>query len=100
MSVFPLSPKSRPTPMAQEGATSMTVKMSALRYITFKLKGTEKIMRQINLPFLQQMPLDAIEGKGKKSSRLKNGAPLWRSSVMTRRRLYWKLNFLDHTTFT
>jgi hypothetical protein len=49
--------------------------MPAPRIITFKLKDTEKNMRNIN-PFYIQKALDGIAGKVKNASRLKNGTLL------------------------
>jgi len=45
------------------------------RFVTFRLKDSDKNMRQIN-PFYVQKALDSIAGKVKNASRLKNGTLL------------------------
>jgi hypothetical protein len=46
-----------------------------LRFVTFRLKDSDKNMRQIN-PFYVQKALDSIAGKVKNASRLKDGTAL------------------------
>jgi hypothetical protein len=48
------------------------MKMPAPRFLTFRLKDTERNMTNIN-PFYIQKALDGIAGKVKNASRLKNG---------------------------
>jgi hypothetical protein len=45
--------------------------MPASRVVTFEFENTDKIMRHIN-PFFIQKVLDAIAGKVKNASRLRN----------------------------
>jgi hypothetical protein len=68
--------------------------MPALRFVTFRLKDTDKNMRHIN-PFYVQKALDARAGKVKNVSRLRNGTLLIETRNDKQTELLLKANLLS-----
>jgi hypothetical protein len=70
-----IKPQQQILQKVNQSAKLAAAKMPAPRLVTFRLKNSEKNMRQIN-PFYVQKALDSIAGKVKNASRLKNGTLL------------------------
>jgi hypothetical protein len=70
---------------------AVNVRMPVPHFVTFKLKDADKTMRQINQFYIQKA-VDAIAGKVKSGSRLRNGTLLIETQNNKQAKLLLKAN--------